>query len=107
MIAAGKLRHRIAFVREEMTGQDASGAPQRSDKVHARVWAELKQLSGTELVQAQQKKPNSTHRVTTRYVANVTADLRILHGERTLHIENVDNVDERNIELVILCREEA
>ncbi len=79
----------------------------RGDKVHARTWAKVTQLSGTELVQAQQKKPNSTHMVTTRYVANVTSDMRILHDGRTLNIEGIDNIDDRNIELNILCREEG
>lgn len=102
---AGELRHRITFVREETTGRDASGGLIKGDKIHARTWASIEQLSGTELVHAQQKKPNSTHQITTRYVANITSDMRILFGDRTFNIEGIDNIDERNIELVILCRE--
>lgn len=102
---AGKLRHPISFIRDDIVSQDDSGGIVRTPKIHARSWASVKELNGTELVQAQQKKPNSTHEIVTRFVANLDSTMRVRHNNKLYNIENIEDVEDRHIELVILCRE--
>lgn len=103
---AGKLRHFISFISEDIVSQDDSGGIVRTPRIHARAWARVEELSGTELVHAQQKKPNSTHEVGLRYVANLDTTMKIRHNGKLFNIENIDDIDGRHIELVILCRKE-
>lgn len=46
-----------------------------------------------------------THIVNMRYHAQVTLNTRITHRDRYLIVKGMQNVDERNEELVLLCEE--
>ena len=50
---------------------------------------------------------DATHRVKIRYLADVTPKKRFLFGTRELYIESVQNIDERNRELVLTCVERS
>ena len=50
-------------------------------------------------------EPITTHRITTRYWPNVTADMRLLYGTRIFTILSIINPEERNITLQILAKE--
>lgn len=71
------------------------------------IWAEIKPLSGRELVEAQQVVADASHLVTIRYLSGVTPQKRILFGTRELYIESVQNTDERRRELVLTCVERS
>jgi SPP1 family predicted phage head-tail adaptor len=47
----------------------------------------------------------TTHIVTIRYHAQVTFNTRITHKGRHLYVRGIQNPDERNIDLVLLCEE--
>lgn len=47
----------------------------------------------------------TTHIVTIRYHPQVTFNTRITHAGRHLYVRGIQNTDERNIELVLLCEE--
>lgn len=47
----------------------------------------------------------TTHIVTIRYHAQVTFNTRITHRDRFLYVRGIQNVEERNRELVLLCEE--
>jgi len=47
----------------------------------------------------------TTHLVTIRYHAQVTFNTRITHAGRHLYVRGIQNVDERNTDLVLLCEE--
>lgn len=47
----------------------------------------------------------ATHLVRMRYLPGVTTATRILFGTRVLNVTGVQNQDERNIELVLVCEE--
>jgi head-tail adaptor len=47
----------------------------------------------------------TTHIVTMRYHPQVTFNTRILHRDRQLFVRGIQNVEERNLELVLLCEE--
>lgn len=80
-------------------------------------WAEVLPLTGRELFQGQQVRQDVTHRVTMRwfrgapptgsYLPAVNPKMRLQLNGRTLQIASVINVEERNVELVLMCREEV
>lgn len=105
----GKLRHRVTIEEPLGTTRDTGGAKKGKDRQgwrpRVKVWAAVEPLNGRELFNAQQVEPVITHRVRLRYIKGITAHMRIKHRKRELNIESVINVDERNRELELLCRE--
>lgn len=71
------------------------------------LWASVEPLAGRELERALMVVAAATHKVTMRYWAGVSARDRLIFDNRTLNIESVRNVDERNRELVLICVEET
>jgi head-tail adaptor len=47
----------------------------------------------------------TTHEVGMRYHQEVTFNTRITHRGRFLYVRGIQNVEERNLELVLLCEE--
>jgi head-tail adaptor len=47
----------------------------------------------------------TAHRVSGRYHPQITLDTRILYGSRELFVKGVQNVGDRNRELVLYCEE--
>lgn len=70
-----------------------------------RAWAEVKPLSGTELYKARQATAEVTHQITMRWRAGITPALRIFFNSRYFEILSAINVEERNRELQLLCKE--
>jgi SPP1 family predicted phage head-tail adaptor len=48
---------------------------------------------------------SATHVVTIDYHPQVTTQTQVLFNGRTLHVNSVQNLEERNIELVLICEE--
>ena len=71
------------------------------------VCASVVPLAGRELERAREIVANATHEVRTRHRDGINTQKRIRHDNRTLNIESVRNVDERNRELVMICVEES
>lgn len=106
---AGKLYHRVTIQQDAGTTQDAQGHVTPSWSTLATRWASVQPLSGRELWQARQLQPDITHRVILRYdpsIATFSAKMRIVHDGRNLYpVEPPRNMDERKIQLEVLCRE--
>ncbi len=101
---AGKLINRIMF-KKPTEVQAGSGGTTATYSTLASCWASIEDLSGKELIQAGQMGAIGTVRVRCRYVPGVTNECRIVAGNRTLEIFHVNNVENRNAELEMLCRE--
>jgi len=109
-VNAGRLRHKVQI--EAFAGQGKDGAGGFIGTYHSPVdaWAEIKPLSGVELVRAQQLVAETTHQITIRYqsaLAGLKPSSRVLFGDRTFDVRAVLNTDERNVELVMLAREQV
>lgn len=91
----GLLNKRVSLYRSP----DDSGAI--GDALSPRdVWAQIEnQGSGGERV--------TQHLVTMRYHPEVTVDTLLVYGTRNLFVRSVQNVNEDNIELRLLCEEVA
>lgn len=88
--------------------QDTYGQPNPTWSTVGTYWAHIETLSGRELVNALQKKAETTHRVTIRYLGDsttVSPKMRIVYKTRTFNILWINNVGERNRELDCYCEE--
>jgi len=72
----------------------------------ATIRAKVEALSGEEVIQANQLVAMATHRVTIRFRTNVTPLQRLRFGTRYLNIGFVNNLQERNRWIELLCKED-
>ena len=98
-----KLRHRITFQKPGGTAKNGMGEDVPVYTDFATVWAAVEPLTGREYTESQKIRAETTYRVTVRYLAGITPNMRIVHHDKTLNIASVLNVDERNIELQIVA----
>ena len=102
---AGQLRHRIDIQAPD-GGLNSFREPTGAWSTQWRnVPACVEELSGRELVAAQQIVALATHKVTIRYLAGVTAKHRVLFEGRVLDIQAPINPDTKKIQMDLLCVE--
>jgi len=101
---AGDLRHRITLQQKTET-RDSFGAVIETWNDVATLYASIEPLRGKEFFDAQQVNAEVTIRIRIRYRSGVTPNMRVLFGTRTFDIQSVINVDERNREMILMCRE--
>lgn len=98
----GRLRHRITHQQRTATQH---GEPSQWATVGT-YWAAVAPMPSAEAVAAQQQiQEVVTHQVTLRGGKTISLRDRFLLGNRVLNIVDIQNVDERDIQLNILCRE--
>jgi SPP1 family predicted phage head-tail adaptor len=103
---AGKLIHLIE-IQSPIETTDAAGGPIPTwdeQTPYAQLYASVQPLRGREIIAAG-TDTQTTHKITTRYKAGITTDMRIKFGERYFGIDSVINVDERNVMLEIMAVE--
>lgn len=102
---AGALRHRVT-IQERATGRDAVGQPVDSWQTFATRWAEVTDVEGRELVRDGAYSAQVTTLVRIRHLDGVTADMRVVHGSRTLELVGPPIDKEGRVrELELPCRE--
>ena len=102
----GPKRHRVE-IQARAVSRDEYGGIAATWETVATVWGEVIELSGRELWQAAQVRPDLTSRVTIRYYEGLTPKHRLIVDGRTLNIESVINPDGRRREHQLLCKEEV
>lgn len=100
----GKLRHRAILQRKEIT-QDELKQQTETWVDFAYIWAAIQPLAGREYFSARQENAEVTTRITIRYLKDVKPDMRVMFNEKVYEILSVINQDERNISLVLMCKE--
>jgi len=109
---AGRLRQRINVQKVTET-RGAHGSVTRTWNTVASRWASVEPLRGREYMEAAQATSNVTHRVRMRFYSGLnTKSYRFQFtnppdSERTLNIDSVLNLDERNREHECMCIEDA
>lgn len=101
---SGSMRHKIEFVsigevRDEMGGS-SDGETHFDD-----ARAEIKPISGGERFMSNQLFAEATSQIKCRFVAGVTRKHKIKFGTRTFDILDVQNKDEKSVELFIVAKE--
>lgn len=102
----GLLRHRL-ILQTVNDAADGQGGFVKAWTDTATVWGSLEPLSGRELLQAQQVQSRVTHKSRLRYRSDVTVTpaMRIKKGTRTFNVQEVRNVEERNVYLDLMLEE--
>lgn len=100
----GELRHRVTLQRKEIT-EDALKQQSEVWTDIATVWARIEPLSGREYFAARQENAEVTAKITIRYRKDVTPDMRAVSEGRVFDVLSVINPEERNISLVLMCKE--
>ena len=101
---AGKLRHMIA-IESVIETQDADGSVIETWSTYATAQASIEPISGREYFAAQTTQADVTHRISLRYFAGIMPKMRVKYGSRIFDILSAININERNRELQLMCRE--
>ena len=102
----GDLRHRVTIQRLETTKDSLGGAVETWVDFKT-CWAKVQPVSGREYWEAKKANAEVSIRVTMRYTPGILPNMRLFHAGRFLEIVVVRNIDERNRETVLLCKELA
>lgn len=103
---AGLLRQRITIQTPTAT-LDAAGQPIRTWATFgtANLPAKAEPVSGGEVIRGRQVSAETQWMFTVRYLAGVTAQMRVIWGSRTLGIVKAEDPYGEQHELRIECRE--
>lgn len=101
---AGLFRHRIS-IQAHSTTQDGYGQESITWNTGIICWSLVEPISGRQFLSRSGEAYEVTHRITLRYRTGITPKNRILFGSRVFQIVFVENPQESNIELKILCKE--
>ena len=100
----GTLRHLIDI--QAYTANRDSFGSEEPEWVHvATVWARITPVSGKEYFASAQVHAEISTKIAIRYVSGITPNMRVVFGTRIFEIISVLQVEERNIELELLCKE--
>ena len=99
-----KLRHRVT-IQEKAAVTDSFGAEINDWMDVCTVWASVEPLKGREFFVAQKENAETTVQIFIRYRSGISADMRILYCDRVFGINAIIDVEERHIELQLMCRE--
>lgn len=101
---AGELRHRIAF-QSKTRSKGTRGGPSESWATIITLWGAIMPLKGDEIINADMRNSEITHKIKIRYTSSVDAKGRALFGSRIFQLYEVLNIDERNREMQIGAKE--
>lgn len=101
---SGLLRHKITIQRGTET-QNSFNEPIVSWSTFAQRYAELLPQTGREFIAARQIVPELQHLIRLRWLAGVTPKMRVTMDGRVFDILAGIDLDGRNTELHLACRE--
>lgn len=105
-VPIGQMRDRVE-IQSRTLSADSFGGQVASWTTVATVAAKVEPLSGREAWQAQQVRPDLTHKVTIRYYAGLGPEFRFLLGSRRFAIESVIDTESRRRQHECMCKEEV
>jgi len=101
-LAAGKFDQRISIDAKAIT-RSAIGEEVVTWLPVAEVWARVEPIRGREWFAAAQQQDATDHRVTIRYRAGITREMRVLWRGEPLDIVSVIDVNARRENLELMC----
>ncbi len=100
---AGKLRHKLTFVKSTHIS-NAFGEQESTWKTYAEVWGRIRPLTGSERYVVAQTQAFEDAVFNIRYLDGLSPKMRIVCNAINYDITSIQNLDERNRELVIYAR---
>lgn len=104
MAAAGKRRNLVKLQKAIVTSDEYGDGPTTYQTITT-AWASIRSLSGRELINAQQVSSEVSHEITTFFNQQITPRGRVVLGSRTFHIESKTNPDQREKDMILMCKE--
>lgn len=101
---AGGLIHRVIIQRQHKR-IGSMGGTEKSWSDYWACWAEVRDLSGSEVLQSEQVKSKIIARCFIRYKSGLDSSMRLLHGDNIYQIESFINKDGKNNMLELLLFE--
>lgn len=103
---AGKLRHKVTAIELVVTGEDDFGQEETEDKEVVFFFCNIEPLRGSELFEARQVTPETTHRISCRFVKELKAGMRIDFKGKSLELlEPPRSTESRDIDHEMFARE--
>jgi SPP1 family predicted phage head-tail adaptor len=102
----GRLNRRVELL-HQVVALDTLGRQNRTTPwtVAAELWAEVREINGTELERANQMSVTGSHIVTIRFRAGVSAANRVRFRGRVFEVRAVLDADSSQRELQLVCGE--
>jgi len=105
LIRSGELRHLVTLQKPvQNTASDGEVIDTFADV--GQVRAKIFFSRGREFLLSRESHANIVAKVTIRYRSDVTREWRVMYGVRELDIVHVVDVNDRQRELELMCREE-
>ncbi len=102
---AGRLRHRVT-IQSPVNAQDQYGAKTPYAWVDLdTVWASVEPLRGREYIDAEGEGAEVTTKIVIRYQDNVGPECRVIWDTRVFDVISAINVEERDRQIELMCRE--
>lgn len=101
---SGELRNRITIQQKSVT-RDTYGGETVTWTDVATVWAAVEPISGREYFSSQQIQAEVTTRIRIRHKTGITPVMRVSWGTRLYDIISVIEINERNREIHLMCKE--
>lgn len=99
-ITASSLNRKVGLYRLEKTPTSTGGFSQSWVKV-ADLWAAIKNMSGTELVRADQLGATAYSDFTIRYRSNINETMKFVYRGTDYQIRHINNIEEADKWLVV------
>lgn len=101
---SGELRHRVT-IQHKVATQNAYGEEIIDWQTWKTAWAAVEPLTGREFMDAERAGAEVTHRIRIRQRDGLLPSMRVSWDSRLFDIESVLNLEERDREMQLMCRE--
>lgn len=104
-----QLKHRVTIQKSNLTGDGMGGGTHTWSDV-ATTWGNVTTSSPSNTLNVEewtsdQFRTTRYYMVILRYCDGITTDMRLLHRNRVLDILSIIDINERNLEIRLYCRE--
>ncbi len=106
MMQAGKLRHRLTIQEKpDPVPQDSYGEEDFTWQEFDVVWGAVEPLRGREFIERKMDGADVTTRIRIRHQDGIKPEMRVVWGSHTYDILSVIEVESRQREIHLMCRE--
>jgi SPP1 family predicted phage head-tail adaptor len=106
VLNSGELRQLIQIQSQSLAPDAVTGMPIQTWVTVRTTWARIVSPSSAERFLTDQFTDLVTHAIVIRYTATpVSGGMRVLFGSRVFQVQTIDNVQERNVRLNLMCLE--
>lgn len=99
-VRSGQRRCKI-LVQVPVQVKQQNGSMKTTWESYITLWAKIETIQGNERVSAMATWPKADQKITFRYVAGILPTMRVLFNNKIYSILNVNNLEERNREIVL------